>query len=313
MNDLQKTYYDLNNSFKKKLVFHLGAEAGFFSEYNNMILAMLYCLDHKIKFVLYSEDANFGYKEGWNDYFLPFCDETKDKFHKKYNFRNHDYLQSELTRNDRLKIKLYKQLNRVDYLTQDLWLDIRNKSFENKIFQIPQLGINGDLRSACKVLIDMTWKYNSLISEKIEDLQNSLDLPPKYIGIHIRRGDKHTEQEEINISEYFDKVKDIENCNNAFVLTDDYTVISDIKRFYPDWNIYTLCRETERGYVHAEFQKADKEKIRDAHISLFASVDIISKAEYFIGTFGSNPGMYLGMRMNAYRCMSVDLDKWQIW
>ena len=38
---------------QKRLVYNLGSEAGFFSEYNNMILAILYCLKHNINFVLY--------------------------------------------------------------------------------------------------------------------------------------------------------------------------------------------------------------------------------------------------------------------
>jgi hypothetical protein len=37
MTDLQEKYNTLNNSYKKTLVFHLGKDAGFFSEYNFMI------------------------------------------------------------------------------------------------------------------------------------------------------------------------------------------------------------------------------------------------------------------------------------
>lgn len=33
-----------------------------------MILVMLYCLQHKIQFKLYSRDANFGYEKGWTDF-----------------------------------------------------------------------------------------------------------------------------------------------------------------------------------------------------------------------------------------------------
>lgn len=104
MADLLSQYTKLNNSFKKKLVFRLGMEAGFFSEYNNMILAMLYCLEHKIKFTLYSKDANFGYNEGWNDYFLPFCEDVYHPVLKKY---NHRYPGAYFSKSDRLKIKLY--------------------------------------------------------------------------------------------------------------------------------------------------------------------------------------------------------------
>ena len=73
---LLSRYKILNQSFPNRFVYHIGAAEGFFSEYNNMILSMLYCLEHKIQFNLYSKDANFKYDKGWSDYFAPFCLET---------------------------------------------------------------------------------------------------------------------------------------------------------------------------------------------------------------------------------------------
>ncbi|MEO3228964.1 hypothetical protein ABHC61_04475, partial [Parabacteroides merdae] len=62
---LKEAYQKVNEKFESVLVFHVGESAGFFSEYNCMILVMLYCLQHKIQFKLYSRDANFGYEKGW--------------------------------------------------------------------------------------------------------------------------------------------------------------------------------------------------------------------------------------------------------
>lgn len=56
------------------MIFHLGIDAGFFTEYTYMLHAMLYCLQHKIQFKLYSDDANFGWEKGWTDCFVPFCE-----------------------------------------------------------------------------------------------------------------------------------------------------------------------------------------------------------------------------------------------
>ena len=75
-------YQEINDSFKgKSLVFHIGSDAGFYSELNNMILAIIYCLRWNIRFTLYSADANFKHNNGWTDYFLPFCEEITDDFH----------------------------------------------------------------------------------------------------------------------------------------------------------------------------------------------------------------------------------------
>lgn len=311
--ELRKKYYALNKSYKKKLIFHLGADAGFFSEYNNMILAILYCLTNKIQFVLYSEDANFGYKKGWTDYFLPFCDEVNDNFHKKYNFRDYDFLQKRLSKKDRIKIKIYKFLHRIDYFTQDLWLSIRNRNHEKETYNIPELGIiNHSLRESCQKLISLTWQYNLYTAPIIKNKIESLKLPQEYLGFHIRRGDKHIEQDLIGISIYLNKAEVICNTRNAFILTDDYKVITETKKLYPEWSIYSLCNESETGYEHALFKKENKSTIKDAHLNLFASIDILSHSKYFIGTFGSNPGMFLGMKMNTLNSLSIDIN-WQIW
>ena len=58
-NDLATRYRLLNSSFKKTMIYHIGIDAGFFTEYTYMLHAILYCLQHKIQFKLYSDDANF--------------------------------------------------------------------------------------------------------------------------------------------------------------------------------------------------------------------------------------------------------------
>ena len=44
-NNLTTTYRLLNSSFRKTMIFHLGIDAGFFTEYTYMLHAMLYCLE----------------------------------------------------------------------------------------------------------------------------------------------------------------------------------------------------------------------------------------------------------------------------
>lgn len=311
--ELRKNYYILNKSFRKKFIFHLGSDAGFFSEYNNMILAMLYCLTNKIQFILYSKDANFGFERGWTDYFFPFCDESNDNFHKKYNFRNYDFIQQRLSKKDRLKIKIYKLFNRIDFLTQDLWLLIRDRNHEHEIYNIPELGIvNSPLRDACRCIIYMTWKYNTETELYIKKKIESLELPPEYIGFHIRRGDKHIEQNLVDTFNYLKKAEEVSYIRDTFILTDDYKVITEVMSSHAHWNIFTLCEKSESGYEHAKFKKQDRTIIKNAHIKLFASLDILSNSTYFIGTLGSNPGMFLGMRMDSKKCIGIDID-WQIW
>ncbi|MDR1091151.1 MAG: hypothetical protein LBL79_08765 [Prevotella sp.] len=310
---LRRNYYILNKSFKKKFIFHLGSDAGFFSEYNNMILAILYCLVNRIQFVLYSEDANFGYNKGWRDYFLPFCDEVNDNFHRKYNFRDYDFLRQRLSRKDKLKTRVYKLLNGVNFLTQDLWLRIRDRSHEDEIYNVPELGIiNSSFRDACRSLITMTWTYEAETGSMIKNKIESLNLPAEYIGFHIRRGDKNIEHKSTGTNLYFEKIKD-PDIRNIFISTDDYNVILEVKNdLYTHWNFFSLCREDQVGYDHKQYKKLDKSRIKEEQTDLLISIDILSNSHHFIGTFSSNIGMFMGMRMGAKKSVSVDIA-WQIW
>ncbi|MDR0681835.1 MAG: hypothetical protein LBG15_08320 [Dysgonamonadaceae bacterium] len=308
MIDLLKQYEKLNNSFKRKLIFHLGYDGGFFSEYNNMILAMLYCLENKIKFVLYSKDANFGYKNGWTDYFLPFCEEEYGNFHAKYNKRYPSFLKMLWP-----EVVIYHLFHRGTFLTFELFNAIRDRKQEKKHFYIPQLEIDGSLQEACRVLIQLTWRYNEKIQRKVDSLIDSLQLPEKYIGFHIRTGDKNIETQLFDIQKYIEKAQPYSEIKDVFILADNYLIIEDFQSQTKNRNIYTLCGKGARGYFNDVFQKQNEEFKRRAHEKLFASVDILSRAYCVIGTFSSNPGMYLGMKMSKGKMVGVDLEKWQIW
>lgn len=321
---LLSTYKTLNNSFKKNLVFHMGYEAGFFSEYNNMILAMLFCLKNHIKFSMYSSDANFGFKKGWEDYFESFSDvsdqfifpifhETNSSFQKKYNKRNHSELRLHYGWKDKVKIKLYKSFNQVDYLTQDIWLDFRDDKILDNYYNIPELGIDGDIRQACSVLVDLTWNFNKETQNEINKQINSLGLPPEYLGLHIRQGDKHTEDDLMGPIAYIKKAESLSNIREAFVSTDDYRVISYLKDKCPQWNIFTLCSENEQGYVHSDFMNRDVNYKKDHYLNFFSSVDILTRSQLFIGTFSSNLGMFMGMKFSDEKCYGIDRENWLIW
>ncbi|NDV78810.1 hypothetical protein [Dysgonomonas sp. 511] len=324
-NILLEKYKALNSSFKEKLVFHLGYEAGFFSEYNNMILAMLYCLEHKIQFTLYSADAGFGFEKGWTDYFLPFCEEKEEikmpffdnsarLFHQKYNKRNHIDFPLFFTEKEKFKIWWYKKWNNVDFLTQDLWLKFHDRNMENKHYSFPQLGIEGDILDICRHLIAITWKYNSTTEKETVQIKKTIEIPAEYTGFHIRKGDKDKESNVYSTADYINKARSLKaNLDNIFVLTDDYSVIKELKTIAPGSNIYTFCGEEETGYVHSAFFGQGKKHIKDSHLRLFASIDILSQSQLFIGTFSSNPGMYLGMRMKEGTNFGLDFENWLIW
>ena len=178
-------YGKINDSFKRTLVFHLGCDAGFFSEFNNMVLAMLYCQRNEIRFVLYSDDANFKIGRGWEDFFMPFCDESRKAGHHRLNRRPPP---GQIPLKSRLTIAVFKRIYGIDHLTHDVWNDFRNREFAGQSFSF--LGHSDlDLRSAAQILISMLWNYNPETRCAIETLKNSVPLPEEYLGLNIRSGD----------------------------------------------------------------------------------------------------------------------------
>jgi len=144
-------------------------------------------------------------------------------------------------------------------------------------------------------------------------LIQSINLPDEYIGFHIRRGDKELEFNSVDIENYIKKAESTNSIRNGFILTDDYTVITQLKSRFNNWKFYTLCGENETGYLHKEFLTKSPEFRSESLIRLFSSMDILYKSNLFIGTFSSNPGMYLGMRRPKESCLGIDFPSWRIW
>ncbi len=302
-------YRQRNDSFTSTLVFHLGLEAGFFSEFNNMVLAMLYCLHHSIRFVLYSDDANFGVSRGWEDYFLPFCEETRDPGHRACIWR---FPPERFSADEAKSIEDVKKRGGFEFLTHELWYRFRSSEFGKERVVLPGHGPL-DLQRAAGVVIAMLWRYNAPIGATVASLRRRVALPADYLGIHLRAGDKKIEATPLRIGECMEKVMAHSALRDVFLATDDYAVFEEARRRYPEYSFTTTCKPWERGYVHQDFMRLDARVRQWQLLNFFAAIDILASAKVFFGSICSNPGMYLGMRMGPERAVFVDSDHWHAW
>ena len=305
---LRRTYREINESFSRTIVFHCGASAGIFSEINCMILFMAYCLQHQIRFTLYSDDANFA-RDGWQAFFKPFCPECHEPFHHHYNHR----LPNLSWKNELLKLlqflpKQYlKRKYHFDYLTYELWDKAITLHQDDDPLRIPELGMDGSIRDAVPTLLRIIWNFNDRTRSEIDQLMKTVPPESDFAGIQLRFGDKKIEAEIFEASRYLDLLKQHSDLRKAFIMTDDYeTGFRQLKANYPGLEFSTLTPESDHGYSQAARDRQPETEKRSRFIMLFATVEILIRSRIFCGMFSSNPSRFVWMAKDYRDCLFVD-------
>lgn len=307
--NFSEKFQNLNKSYKTKCIFKIGDSQGFFSEFNNMIYALVYCMEHKIQFILTDNNANFANwsQKPYEEYFVPFCKINRDKIHKKYNFR----FPAKLKKSKMFKIWLYKKLHGIQYFTQDIFEKFY-PSYYNKQINIPEMQIYGTISEGGGRLLrpfaQMVWQFNTETQEKININLNNLKLPKNYIAIQIRRGDKVTIYNSITptAQEYMSVIKNLTDLKDILVLSDEYNDIKYLVDNYPEYKFYTFCKETDHGYSNATYQQLDKNQKETKLLELLATVDAMTRAQLFIGTKIANPQLFVRMILEENKCHFIE-------
>lgn len=297
----KKEYRRINESFRKRLIFHVGFGGGLYSELDSMMEFMLFCYQHHIRFELYADDANFSKPDGngWEELFEPFCPINHDPLNRRANYRPTDYLSQ--IRPHRLWTKGYyyprklKKRTGADYLTQDVWCMCISDEFKKSEIKWPLFDMDGTCETEFAKLSSVAICPKPEIRAKMDELIAGLHLPEHYISMQVRGGDKYLEYDElVEADAFIEKVEELNlDTKNIFVFTDDYRNVTYIKEKRPEWNIMTLTREDERGYYNSEFNKQDWEFRKANLIKLLAIIEVCVKADRHIGSNQSCVDMYL--------------------
>lgn len=302
-----KIYNKINDSFKKKLIYHVGSYAGFHSEVDAMMQCMLYCYKHQIKFILYADDANFSGGHGFEEFFEPFCEINHDSLNSKYNVRF-------IEKNPLLKFiqtigaNKLKKRNNVDYLTQDIFKTAINKKVST-VEQIvwPELDINGPTFTEFGKIADLALRYNEKTRNEVNEVIKALNLPDHFCSVQLRGGDKLSEKGVVNnIETVVNRINDYkENIDNLFVFSDDYRYVEEIKKLLPNTNIITLCDPSDVGYDNKKFNNTNWTQKREKMIKLFAMIDICFMSDVHFGNNTSCVNNYISSIRNPNEVYNI--------
>lgn len=305
-----KDYREVNESFRRRLVYHVGKDFGFFVELNYMLNAMIYCLSHRIQFQIYSSDANFGTGIGWTEYFQPFCKEVHEAYHAKYNFHrppSWKHILKDVLKQRSLKMGVWKVMTIVKTMAGriiGLWLYHENVLLGQDVqirtdrhFSIPELGIEGDYYHVYGILARMVWQPQPALQQQMADARLRLSLGKGYSGVQIRRGDKVSESRLISGWQFI-RALHPKDGESIFVLTDSYLELEKVRNEFPQLRFVTLCQPDETGYYHREFIRLPPHEKKESIIRLLVSVDILLHSQAFVGTITSGPSVFL-MKVRA--------------
>lgn len=319
--ELLANYRALNESFSTPLIFHIGIDAGFFSEFSHMMHSMIFCIENKLQFRLYSADANFGHEKGWNDYFNAFCPQCEERFNHRYNVHRipgwNSMLRSAIssrslkpliwkTKNDlkafwgkRIAAKTYGKGSKLTH-------DVRFMPKEQ--YDIPELDLKGDFIAAYTTMAHIVWHLNTETQKECLKLLNTLHLPERYAGVQVRGGDKATEVELIEPVLYAKVLRKEQSLRDVLLLTDDYSIFETLKREAPDFRWFTLCQPSEHGYVNSHFSNQQNSAKRAQMVRFLAQMEGLMKASFFLGSSTSGPSNFL-IKMFWPSAGIIDCDK----
>lgn len=169
----------------------MGCNAGFHSEVDAMMQCMLYCYCNQIKFILYADDANWANGNGWEEFFLPFCEMNHNPLNHYGNMRRNKKRYQILSR--MLKIR-----EQVQYLTSDIFKICIPRSYSTKDWVVwKEFGIEGCSLQEFGKLGKMVLKYNDKTEKEVKSFIDKVNLPSQYVSIQFRSGDKILEYDHL--------------------------------------------------------------------------------------------------------------------
>lgn len=303
----------------KTKVFYCLTTRGLYSELFNLCLANVFCEKMGYKLCVNTFYWNAKIEKGWDDYF--------ESVFKCYN--NYFSAQDKIYTKERPWIgkiyykpkeffsfyfsnianSLYLLFHPHTLLTKDVFEKMRSEQFILNI-----LGENAFNLMATS--FRQMYLLNDKTQAHIRQKTNQLGLPDKYIGVHIRRGDKITskEMQDIHLDNYVNtiiKYKDI--SSNVYIATDDTNIINDLKRKLCPHGFIVLYNYMNKstGFIEASFNDSPKQIRYEETLNVLLDMEVLIHSKFFIGTYTSNLSRVVPFFLGLDKCVSLDND-WNI-
>jgi hypothetical protein len=209
--------------------FGCSPSAGFGAAYLGLITQLLGCIDCGVGFrlVKITYPTGFSTQFGYADYFIPFCDEVSGPLLQFLNRGQLPYSR---------KLPIISEVAALWLRTSVRPSGSYSFSFENTARQDcagSSLDFDASWGDKRQMIMHALWQYNDQTAEEVGMIKSRVSLPPQYIAMVIRRGDKLTEFPYVQIERYRDAIESIDPGHAAlFVASDDYAVVRKVQEVF---------------------------------------------------------------------------------
>jgi hypothetical protein len=284
---LRARYQKFNISCQKTYVLQLGCGVGFCAEMVGLLKAVQVCAQADSQLSLGQNPHPKGYavRDAWTDYFEPVFPQRKGRWLGALN--------TSYARFD--KVPLFRHSRR---LALQLLYDANGYAIEKAPKETKEwtdwareIGLAENWWEGQAQLVKALWIYNRDVREKIQKLLRSIPiLADGFIGMHIRRGDKHSESPFTSIAKYAEVLQSGSYRDMPIFLATDNTRTADELRSAMGANqeVFLFPSAVRQGHFQESFNMEDP-KIRTAKtIEFLSELEVLSGAALFIGASPSN-------------------------
>jgi len=119
-----------------------------------------------------------------------------------------------------------------------------------------------------------------------------------YVSIYVRRGDKvNGTSKEMDAIDVGSLIRDTGiQEGNVFVMTDDYSVVEEVKKLLPACKIFTMTEPVSRGAEADVLRKNAPDKRKKHAEELLSSMEVFNRGEKGWADNRSNVGRILKLR-----------------
>ena len=277
-------YYRAVNEAHSDCVAYVFGDRGFFAELPPAARAMIYAWTQGKQLVLDSGDFAYRCRDGWADYFEPFCADASqvapERIRERFCFtRTGDRSQFEKLR-----------------------------AFDPRHIRFGTLEIEG-MQPLLRHFMRLIFRLGYDSQRQVRQLRESLQLPESYVAVHIRRGDKVGDEDiHYPVDLYFEHLGPLHD-ETVFVMSDDYRAVVEVREYLQAQKrtnrVATLCRQEHTGFDVWKLRAGEsfaggarafegedvyRRYVWEETARLLAETVIAAGAKRFASTFRSNVG-----------------------